>query len=459
MARLRPWNVFKKTLYDGGKGVNARKLPLTAQISLARARLKNDEPEAAAVPFASNLGYFLPPAIGAWLLLLAARWRYSDEERLRNLEGRPAGPMLLDFLGWRVTAHLGPYQVPNFARARLHESPLRLLDEPLLLDQERAAALGRLEQLTSRKEAVITIRPEGEQQVGNAALRAIEPVLRDFLGDQRPKGVGVGGGKNTELIAATSSAAAHRAASTRIVFDVVGALAPEDRAVPPWVLANLVTARGSPWGDGPQGEELRAFLLVQLLGSPSNCKAAAELHEVTTYLQQLGMKSKADTFWPLKSYLLSGETPDLLRRGSLLVNRQCPRALEVPPKRERDTPSLQLKWDMRNLWTTTLVTVGWAAFRAWRGVFDAQAALAIARACGGAFGAMSVLEGLWRAEEHIIQSKWYFDDGGAMLATSGAMCLVNSAAFAWACRYPVVFPFLLCRGKDELTDAYRTFSF
>jgi len=182
------------------------------------------------------------------------------------------------------------------------------------------------------------------------------------------------------------------------------------------------------------------------------------LPEVRRYLQQPGIKVKEDTFWPLKAYLLSGETPDLIRRAARLVSRQCPNTLEAPPRRARDTPSLEVKRDLRNAWTTVLVTSGWAAFRAWRGVLDLPAVWAMAQACAGALGGMAVLEGLWRAEEHVVQSKWYFEDTRAMLPCSAGMCLLNCCAWAWAFRYSVAVPFLFCRFmKDDFMDAYRNF--
>merc|ERR1712226_1189693 len=116
-------------------------------------------------------------------------------------------------------------------------------------------------------------------------------------------------------------------------------------------------------------EEMRIVLLLLLLQTPSNCEAAAQCSEICAFFQQPGFKMKEDTFWPLKAYLLSGETPDLLRRGARLINKQSPNAIDVVTARsKRDTPSLQTKHDLRNFWTTALLTGTWAAFRAWPGV-------------------------------------------------------------------------------------------
>merc|ERR1712224_1026907 len=148
-------------------------------------------------------------------------------------------------------------------------------------------------------------------------------------------------------------------------------------------MGEIVEAAGPPWDAGPQGEELRAVLLLLLMQTPSNCQAAAALPDVCLYLRQPGFKRKEDTFWPVKAYLLSGETPDLIRKISRLVARQCPDAdVELPPRRARDTPSLQSKRDLRNFQTTALVTLGWASFRAWRGVVSLAAALSIGKAAG-----------------------------------------------------------------------------
>lgn len=359
--------------------------------------------------------------------------------------------MLLDFLGWRVVAHLGPYQMPNFVRAKVYEVPLRRLSEPLLLDYERATALGRVEQMSQRHFAALALTQGAAHDMHPMCV--LEPIFLELFSPLAADAFTLDSASS-----APASAVSHKAAAARIVFDVVGALPVEERTVPPWVLSGLVSTRGAPWDEGPQGEELRATLSAQLLASSTNCQIAADLPEVCNYVQQLGFKDKEDTMWPLKAYLLSGETPDLIRRSALLISRQCPNVVEVPPRRARDTPSLQVKRDLRNFWTTTLLTASWATFRAWRGTFDAKAFLAIARACGGAFAGMGVLEILWRSEEHVIQSAWYFEDGAAMLAVSAAMGFLNCVACAWAFRYATAVPFLVCRlAKDDFMDAHRSF--
>jgi len=450
---IRPWNVFKKTLYDAQ--AQRGHLPVTARISLARAGRSQhgaegdaSAPSTSAEPVARLFAALLVPSTVVWFSLLAARWRYSDVDRLRELEARPGGGMLLDFLGWRVTAHLGPYQVPNMVHARLHEAPLRALRDPLLLDHERTRALWRLELLTQRRLAANSLAPEDEETAkvgGAAALRAVEPLLRYLFGDQDT---------------VSGCAASHRAATAHVVFDVVCATTPAERLVPQWALSGLATARGVPWDSGPQGEEMRATLLMLLLASPANCIAAASLAEVQSYIERPGFKQKEDTMWPLKSYLLSGETPDLLRRCARLVNQQCPDSLEVPVRRARDTPSLQMKHDLRNLWTTALLTTCWAGFRAWRGVANPGEILRIVQSCAGALMAMAVLEGVWHSEERIIQSRWYFDDSHMVLAFSACVCVLNCGVWAWAFRYTTAVPYILCRlVKDDFTDAYRSYEY
>eukprot|EP00747_Dinoflagellata_sp_TGD_P030861 gnl/TRDRNA2_/TRDRNA2_134915_c0_seq3.p1 gnl/TRDRNA2_/TRDRNA2_134915_c0~~gnl/TRDRNA2_/TRDRNA2_134915_c0_seq3.p1 ORF type:complete len:318 (+),score=50.82 gnl/TRDRNA2_/TRDRNA2_134915_c0_seq3:140-1093(+) len=289
-----------------------------------------------------------------------------------------------------------------------------------------------------------------EPHGGNWRLRVIEPLLIDMFGSATTPAAIEDRGQ------AVSS---HRTASLRIFFDIICAIEPAERAVPPWVLTGLVDAGGPPWDAGPQGEELRAVLLLLLLQTPSNCEAAAASPEVCLYLRQPGFKRKDDTFWPVKAYLLSGETPDLIRKCARLVARRCPGAdVELPPRRARDTPSLQLKRDIRNFQTTALLTAGWASFRAWRGVISFAAAMTIGRAAGCALGGVAVLEGLWRAQEHMIQSEWYYHQSHVMLPCSAAMCLVNCTAWAWFFRYSVAVPFAFCRFvKDDALDAYRNF--
>jgi hypothetical protein len=353
--------------------------------------------------------------------------------------------MVLDVLSSRIAAHLGPYQVPNLVTARMHEEPIRTLAEPLLLDHERTRALARLEQLSMRTLAAQRMTPLGEE--GGSSLRALEPLFLDFLA----------GAPLDVADRALSASASHNTTALRIFFDVVCATPPEERTVDPQVLHGLVTARGQPWDSGPQAEEVRVALLLLLLQSPDNCRAAASLPELCAFVQQPGFKQKEDTFLPLKSYLLSGETPDLLRRCVRLINKHCPGTIEAPPPRaRRDTPSLQLKHDMRNFWTTALLTGSWASFCAWRGVANASALLALAKSVAAALGGVFVVESLWRGEEWMIQSARYFEDPAVMFAGSAGMCLVNSVVWSWAFRSAVAVPFIVCRViKDDLMDAYR----
>jgi len=197
---------------------------------------------------------------------------------------------------------------------------------------------------------------------------------------------------------------------------------------------------------------------LQLLRTPSNAAAAAKLPEVCQYLSSPGFKRKEDTAWPIKAYLLSGENPDLLRKGARLVSKQCPGAVEATQRRERDTPSLQIKRDLRNFWTTALITGGWAIFRGWTAIFTIQANLELAAGVCGALAGVAVLETVWRLEEQMIQSQWYWEDCYGTIPASAAMVLVNCAAVAWASRFACIAPFIVCRVfKDDYLDAYRTF--
>ncbi|CAE7515912.1 unnamed protein product [Symbiodinium pilosum] len=418
---------------------------LAVQLSQARARQQAQEASRLSSPFLQHLAYLFGPFSAVWALLWAARWRYSDAERLRELESKPGGAILLDLLAWRVTAHLGPYQVPNFSKSKMHEEPLRVLQDPLLLDYERMRALSRLGQLSQRHLAALGFSPPGGQP--GSPLKAIEPILFEaFYEDPASQTQTPGTSSDT-----------HRALAAKIILDVVAACPFEERCVPAWVLSGLVKAQGIPWQVGPQGEELRATLLCQLLRTPSNAAAAGSLREVREYLGGAGMKRKEDTIWPLKAYLLSGETHDLLRRGAKLVTKQCPGSIELQMRRKRDTPSLQTKRDLRNLWTSILLTAGWASFRHWTAVFTAQAVLQLAAGVGGAIAGTLVLEAVWSAEEQVIQSDWYWQDAYGSVP-SAAMVVINCVALAWASRFSCILPFVACRlFKDDYLDAHRTF--
>ncbi|CAE7512511.1 unnamed protein product [Symbiodinium natans] len=397
-------------------------------------------------PFLRNFAYLLGPFSAVWTLLWAARWRYRDADRLRDLELKPGGAILLDLLAWRVTAHLGPYQVPNFAKAKMHEEPLKMLQDPVLLDYERMRALSRLGQLSQRRMAALSFSAPGTDQ--GSPLVAIEPLLFDAFYEDPASVTNTPG----------TSSDTHKAAAAKIILDVVSACPSQDRSVPDWVLSGLVRARGIPWQVGPQGEELRATLLVQLLQTPRNAAAAGSLMEVRQYLGSSGIRRKEDTIWPLKAYLLSGETHDLLRKGARLVTKHCPGAVEPQNKRERDTPSLQMKRDLRNFWTSILLTAGWASFQHWTAVFTAQALLQLAAGVASASAGAAVLEILWSAQEQVIQTEWYWENAYSTPA-SAAMAFTNCVALAWASRFSCILPFVVSRlFKDDYLDAYRTFA-
>merc|ERR1711879_1117222 len=140
------------------------------------------------------------------------------------------------------------------------------------------------------------------------------------------------------------------------------------------------------------------------------------------YVKQTGTKRKADTIFPIRAYLLSGETPDLIRLCARLIAKQCPEALEAPPKRKRDTPSLQAKSDIRAVWTSVLLTAGYASLRSLPGTFDLAALLGVAATTGVALVVEGALEVLWFSEELMIESRWYFEEPNKMLAASLGMC-------------------------------------
>ncbi|CAK8988423.1 unnamed protein product [Durusdinium trenchii] len=444
MNSLRPWNLFGKTMYAAhaqGAGSN-----LVLQLSKARAKQQAQETDLSS-PFLRNFFYLLAPSSVFWAWLLFTRWRYGDADRLRALEDKPGGVILLDLLAWRITAHLGPYQVPNFCHAKMHEESLKMLQESVMLDQERMRALSRLGQLSQRHLAAQSLAPLGAEAGPGAPLEAIRPLLFDAFYQASESARAPG-----------SSTESHKAQATKIILDVVSACAPEERQVPPWVLSGLVRARGAPWQSGAQGEEVRATVLVQLLRTPANAQTAASLPEVCEYLARPGLKRKEDTAWPLKAYLMSGETHDILRRGARLVAKQRPGAVEPQLKRDRDTPNLQIKRDVRNAWSTILLTAGWAAMQHFSGVYTIQATLQMAAGVAGALGGTVVLETLWRLEELAIESEWYWKDPFGTVPASAVMVLANCGALAWAVRHSCIVPFLICRlFKDDYFDAHRTF--
>lgn len=283
-------------------------------------------------------------------------------------------------------------------------------------------------------------------QLGEAEpLLRLEPLLLEAFG-------------TSATTVSTNGPESLRATNVRILMDAIAALPPEERVVPGWVLRGLIVSQGPPWSIGPQGEELRATILVQLLHCAANCVTLSGLPEARAYLEQPGFKLKEDTVFPLKAYLLSGETPDLLRKGARLVNRHCPAALNPSARRARDTPSLQVKRDVRNYWTTALLTTGWAMLRSWSFMLNMQAVLTIGTSVAGALAGIAVLETLWQVEEQVIESHWYFEEPAASLSASAAMVALNCLGGAFSLRFYCGVPFAINRlMKDDFLDAHRRF--
>jgi len=402
--------------------------------------------------FKSRSLVVLPLSTAAWLALFGTYYYYSDASRVKDLEGGPGGTLVIDALGWRSLAHFGPYQMPNLVQARLHEKPLELLREDELKDVRRAWAVNRLGMLTQRREPAKAV-VEMERDLSKLPLEAL---FRSVF-DEPEEGWGgrTAGGDALGLASGIQEDAA------KSCLDIISALPPEDRAVPSWVLSGLVCSRARPWTDGPQGEEWRTSVLLQLLRTPSNCEKAAKLPEVMAFVQRPGMKMKADTIFPLRAYLMSGETPDLLRLCSRLIAKTVPEAFSDPPdkKAPRDTPSLQAKHDIRAAWTSMLLTVTYAALRSWPGAFDMPALTTVVVASGCALLAEGALEVLWLGQELMIESEWYYEERSKMLLASFIMSSVNAIAWAAAFQYYAMVPFFASRFvKDDFLDVYRSYA-
>eukprot|EP00386_Alphamonas_edax_P006033 GDKI01019658.1.p1 GENE.GDKI01019658.1~~GDKI01019658.1.p1 ORF type:complete len:423 (-),score=128.26 GDKI01019658.1:241-1464(-) len=205
---------------------------------------------------------------------------------------------------------------------------------------------------------------------------------------------------------------------------------------------------------------------------------------VLDYLYQPGQFTPYQSLWPAAARWLSGECHDINRKSIRLLNRHVRRqwsedkhagklqadavtgelppaeTLPVPGVKQRVSMDIVRKLDSRNFETNAELASVWAVVMNMGQMdkMDIKGLIKVARTCGVASRGVFLLEGVYRVEEHILQTENYYSNPSFMIPCSLGMWVVNATAIAYVLRsHPLAFaPFMFIRlVKDANNDAFR----
>ena len=354
--------------------------------------------------------------------------------------------------GWRLLAHLGPYQVPSLVASGGWKRALDRLDqveELGLTESEIAQLLTDIEVITQRRQAVRRI-------VDEHGFSIFLPVFKNLS-------------SNEEILGQS-----HFESNLRVAMDVVSATPARDRRVPLYVIEDLVSKNKNRWESKANEEvmrfrEYRALLLLKLLQNEDNakmCRGSEILNEflVNEKEESFHVKYSALPFIPFlytfKTEKLGYEYIDILER----INTAAVGVTQTsqPPTQPRLSLKLDSKLDYQNFEKMVYLALCYSSLRYIPLISEyslpvlKQAALGMAKSAIGA----SILDTIYRIEEHVIQSKPYFEssrDSKSALIVSGMIVGIHTCAGAVILRYlPFSFsPFLLMKFRDSFTDSFR----
>jgi hypothetical protein len=355
--------------------------------------------------------------------------------------------------GWRVLAHAGPYQVPDLVRAKIWKSSLELLDQAELMgltESEISQCLTDIEVVTQRRFAVKRIVDEN-------GFKIFSPVLK-YLSSPPPTGCKEKGQSMFE-------------GNIRVAMDVVTATPADQRAVPVEVIEDLVRNNKTQWESTANEEtmrfrEYRMLLLLKLLQNPDNAKNACESKIVRDFIESEKPNSGHVKFscLPLMPLLYQFKTTKLGYEFSDIIERiETILGTSPPSPAPRESLSLPSKVDFANFEKLVYLTLCYSSLRVIPLITEyslpvlSGAGRVMAKSVLGA----ALLETVYRAVEHVIQSRPYYesaDQGGAgKFISSGT--LVGAQAICVAVilkRFPYCFaPFALMKLRDSFVDSFR----
>jgi hypothetical protein len=350
--------------------------------------------------------------------------------------------------GWRALAHLGPYHIPRIVQhGEWRESLKKLNDasELQLIESEIAQLLTDIEVVTQRRVAVRRI-------VKDHTMAVFSPVLRNLAA---PPPVGT-----------VRKGQSHFEANLRIAMDVVSATPAKDRIVPLDVLESIIANNKESWEseaneDTSRFREYRAVLVLMLLQNTENLSLAKNSDIVKNFVVN-EVKHAFHKVYPtlplmpllyqFKTEKLGFEYIDIVKKlGSML---EVPLEDSLP---SRKSMRLEYKLDFINLEKLVYLTICYSSLRVVPMISEysmkvlSRGVGLIARSVLGA----ALLEGVYRTEEHVIQSAPWYDSES--LLPSACMAVSNIFFGALALKF---FPFcglpwLMMRIRDSFSDSYR----
>jgi len=271
----------------------------------------------------------------------------------------------------------------------------------------------------------------------------------------------------------TEKGQSHFEANLRIAMDIVTATPAKDRRVPLEVIEDLITNNKSLWESKSNEEvmrfrEYRALLLLRLLQNRENAVDASKSSIVRKFLlSELpeGRHFKFSTLplmpllYQFKTEKLGYEYADVIVRiwGLVFGNEPLGDGIPIP---QRESLKLDHKLDFLNFEKMIYFTICYSSLRVIPLI--SEYSFSILKRAGGLMMksvlGVAALETIYRAEEHVIQSRPYFEATPAMsIASSALMVATHTLLGAIILRkFPFCYaPFALMKIRDSFTDSYR----
>ena len=341
-------------------------------------------------------------------------------------------------IGWRFVAHVAPYRLPSLVETGLWRTSLVALSDPDLTCAEISQLLANIEIVTQRKLAVRTISKEATD------LNLFTPIFNQLN---------------------TTSSQSNFETSLRIVMDVVSATPARNRKVDSTVLESLWAPSTSWWtsdrdSDTMRFAEYRLLLILKLLQNEKNLQVAKKSSEFQFFLTQQNFQHIPFPSLPLlpilyqfKTEKLGFETFDIVRKIRTMMG------ISSENLNFRKSFSLAEKLDFINYEKLVYLTICYASIRILPMISEytfpvlKSAAGVMAKAILG----VTILDLWYRAEEHVIQSKMYWENHGTVLGPA-VMVATHCAGLALILkRFPFCFaPFIVTKlVREAFADSYR----
>jgi hypothetical protein len=349
--------------------------------------------------------------------------------------------------GWRFLAHLGPYQIPSLMKSGIWK---RALDELSEANDPHSLTESKISQLLTDIEVITQRRQAVREIVQEYGFEIFLPVFKNL---------------SSQHISGQS----HFESNLRVVMDILSATRASDRQVPISVIEELVTMNNHCW-DSKSNEEImrfpeyRALILLKLVQNESNANGAKQSGIIQEFVDQEMNKSYHEKFstlplipflYQFKTEKLGYEYADILWRINKCIGRA---AEEVGPSGRRISLKLEHKLDFQNLEKMIYLAICYSSLRYIPLISEysfpvlKHAVMGMMKSVVGAI----ILDIMYRAQEHVIQSKPYFDIEHPLIGGSGMVC-VNALVGGLVLRYlPFSFaPFFLMKVRDSFTDSFR----